>query len=310
MFVAMGAAAPPAGIFHLVTHAFFKALLFLAAGSVMHAMHNVIDMRRLGGLARPLRWTAGGFVIGTLAIAGIPPFAGFFSKDLILEQAFALGQASGNYLPYALGLMTAFVTAVYMTRATMLTFFSRPAEAAAHDAAHPHESPLIMLLPMAALAALSVGGGLLGARVAGEPLLRFLTPLIGISPEGGTAPHPPVALLTGLSVAAGVAGILAGWWFYRGRREPVLGRVGAFLDRQWYIDDLYEAAFVRPGHVLARYLSGPVDLGIIDRAVNNVGATLGTLGNAARRLQTGYARQYALGVLIGTILIIVYWVLW
>jgi len=107
-----------------------------------------------------------------------------------------------------------------------------------------------------------------------------------------------------------VAGTLVGVALYRDRREPVLGTLGTFLERRWYIDDLYEAAFVRPGHALARFLAGPIDLGIIDRAVNNVGATLGTLGNAARRLQTGYARQYALGVLIGTILIIVYWVLW
>ena len=99
MFVAMGAVAPAAGIFHLVTHAFFKALLFLAAGSVMHAMHDVIDMRRLGGLARPLRWTAGGFIIGSLALAGIPPFAGFFSKDLVLEQAFALGMNTWQLHP-------------------------------------------------------------------------------------------------------------------------------------------------------------------------------------------------------------------
>jgi len=154
MFVAMGALAPVAGIFHLVTHAFFKALLFLAAGSVMHAMHDVIDMRRLGGLARPLRWTFGGFVIGALAIAGIPPFAGFFSKDLILEHAFVLGLQTGNYIPYVLGLLTAFVTAVYMTRAAILTFLGTPG---ASDA-HPHESPPIMLLPMAALAALSLAG--------------------------------------------------------------------------------------------------------------------------------------------------------
>jgi NADH-quinone oxidoreductase subunit L len=306
MFVAMGALAPSAGIFHLVTQAFFKALLFLAAGSVMHAMHDVIDMRRLGGLARPLRWTAGGFLIGALSMAGIPPLAGFLSKDHILEHAFVLGLATGNFLPYGLGVVTAFVTAVYITRAAILTFFGKPA----HADAHPHESPPIMLAPMAVLAVLSAAGGALGARSLGEPLLRFLEPLLPIRLEAAAAPHPPATLLLGISIAVAVAGTLVGVALYRDRREPVLGTLGTFLERRWYIDDLYEAAFVRPGHALARFLAGPIDLGIIDRAVNNVGATLGTLGNAARRLQTGYARQYALGVLIGTILIIVYWVLW
>ncbi len=314
MFVAAGALAAPAGIFHLVMHAFFKALLFLAAGSVMHAMHDVIDMRRLGGLARPLRWTAGGFIVGGLAIAGIPPFAGFFSKDLILEHAFALGLESGNYLPYVLGLVTAFVTAVYVTRATILTFFGRPAgsagEPAGAPAAHPHESPAVMLLPMAILAALSAAGGFLGARVAGGPLIRFLDPLLGVAVlEGPLRLHPPTGLLTGISVAVAVAGIVTGWAIYRRRQEPALGALGTFLDRQWFIEDLYDRFIVAPGRRVARWLAGPVDLGLIDRAVNDAGRALATLGGAARRLQTGYARQYALGVLVGTILIIGYWML-
>jgi NADH-quinone oxidoreductase subunit L len=306
MFLAAGAAAAPAGIFHLVTHAFFKALLFLAAGSVMHAMHEVIDMRRLGGLARPLRWTAGGFIIGTLAIAGIPPFAGFFSKDLILEHAFALGMEAGNYVPYALGLLTAFVTAVYMTRATILTFFGAPAE----PDAHPHESPPVMLLPMAVLALLSIAGGLLGAKAAGEPLMRLLEPVIGVTAaERASALHPPTAILTIVSVTVAIAGVLAGWAAYRRRREPRLGRLGDFLDRQWYIQDLYDRAIVTPAKRLAYALAGPVDLGLIDGMVNAVGRELATAGRAARRLQTGYARQYALGVLVGTILIVGYWML-
>ncbi|MBI3998358.1 MAG: NADH-quinone oxidoreductase subunit L [Armatimonadetes bacterium] len=305
MFVAMGALAPVAGIFHLVTQAFFKALLFLAAGSVMHAMHDVIDMRRLGGLARPLRWTAGGFLIGVLAIAGVPPFAGFFSKDLILEEAFALGLSTGNFLPYALALVTAFVTALYMTRAAMLTFSGRPAEAAAH----PHEAPPSMLVPMTALAALSVGGGLLGARVAGEPLVEFLAPLIGVKAGEGAVVHPPAGLLVGISIAVALAGIVAGIAVHRGRRDPALGAIAAFLERRWYIDDLYDAVIVAPGRALARWLAGPVDLGIIDGAVNAVGRVLAAVGRAARRLQTGYARQYALGVLVGTLIIVGYWML-
>ncbi len=303
MFVAMGSLAPAAGIFHLVTHAFFKALLFLAAGSVMHAMHDVIDMRRLGGLARPLRWTAGGFVIGVLAIAGIPPFAGFFSKDLILEHAFALGMHTGNYLPYALGLLTAFVTAVYMTRAAMLTFGGRPAD----QNAHPHESPPLMLWPMGVLAVLAAGGGALGAQAAGEPLLRFLGPLM--APAMEIASSPPALLLAGVSIAVALAGVLIGWTAYRDGRDPSLGVAGTFFERGWYINDLYEAVIVAPGKTLARWLAGPIDLGLIDAAVNGVGHVFGGFGEAARRLQTGYARQYALVLLIGTILIVGYWVL-
>ncbi len=316
MFVALGALAPVAGVFHLVTHAFFKALLFLAAGSVMHAMHDVIDMRRLGGLARPLRWTAGGFLVGSLAIAGIPPFAGFFSKDLILEHAFALGIETGNYIPYALGLLTAFVTAVYMTRATVLTFFGRPdtpgtpLRVSTGPEAHPRESPAVMLLPMAALAALSVAGGLLGAKMAGEPLVRFLDPLLErAAVEVTPRPHPPADVLAAISVGVAVAGMVAGWVLYRRRREPALGRIGAFLDHTWYIEELYERAVVVPGKRLAYWLAGPIDLGLIDRAVNGVGGALAAAGGAARRLQTGYARQYALGVLVGTILILGYWML-
>ncbi|MGH2372951.1 MAG: NADH-quinone oxidoreductase subunit L [bacterium] len=305
MFVAMGALAPVAGIFHLVTHAFFKALLFLAAGSVMHAMHDVIDMRRLGGLARPLRWTFGGFAIGVLAIAGIPPFAGFFSKDVILERAFVFGLESGNYLPYVLGLLTAFVTAVYMTRAAILTFFGRVSDAEAR----PHESPAVMLLPMAVLSVLSLGGGLLGAKLAGEPLIRFLGPLIGAGAEAAPGAHPPGDLLAGISVGVAIAGLVAGWGLYRRRQEPTLGAFGGVLDHKWYIEELYERAVVIPGKRLAYWLAGPIDLGVIDRAVNEVGRTLAATGRAAQRLQTGYARQYALGVLVGTVLILGYWML-
>ncbi len=305
MFVAMGSLAPSAGIFHLVTQAFFKALLFLGAGSVMHAMHDVIDMRRLGGLARPLRWTAGGFIIGSLSMAGVPPLAGFLSKDHVLEHAFVLGLTTGNYIPYALGLLTAFVTALYITRAAMLTFFDQPAQ----TGTQPRESPPVMLAPMVVLAVLSAVGGALGARSFGEPLLRFLAPLLEVSLDEATAPHPPAGLLMGLSVTAAVAGVAVGWMAYRDRRDPSLGAVGTFFERGWLINDLYDRVIVVPAKALARWLAGPIDLGLIDGAVNGVGRVLAALGTAARRLQTGYARQYALALLIGTILVVGYWML-
>src|SRR5881409_2553090 len=242
MFLAMGVVMMPAGMFHLTTHAFFKALLFLAAGSVMHAVGGVVDMRRLGGLAGPMRWTAAGFAVGGLALAGVPPFAGFFSKDLILEGAFEWAQRGGAMLVWIAGLATAFVTAVYVTRAMILTF----AGPAAHPG-RPHGAPAVMGLPMAVLTALSFGGGLLGARVAGEPLLRYLEPFFVGSATGVLQDRlVPAGVITALPVAVSLAGILAGFALYRNRREVTLGALGRFLSQQWYIETLYGAVIVTP----------------------------------------------------------------
>ena len=304
MFLAMGVVMMPAGMFHLTTHAFFKALLFLAAGSVMHAMRGVVDMRRLGGLAGPMRWTAAGFAVGGLALAGVPPFAGFFSKDLILEGAFEWAQRGGAMLVWIAGLATAFVTAVYVTRAMMLTFAGPAA-----DPGHPHEAPAVMGLPMAVLAALSFGGGLLGARVAGEPLLRYLEPFFVGSAIGvlKDRPMPAAGVITALPVAVSLAGILAGFALYRDRREVTLGALGRFLSHQWYIETLYDAVIVTPAKRLAHLLADVVETRGIDGAVNGVGALVGRAGLAVRGLQTGFVRNYAAAILAGTILMLGYW---
>jgi NADH-quinone oxidoreductase subunit L len=163
---------------------------------------------------------------------------------------------------------------------------------------------------MALLALLSVAGGLLGAHVAGEPLFRFLEGLTGSSAAGaGPVPHPPAALLMAVSVAVALAGIAAGAIVHRGRRDPTLGPIGAFLEQGWYLDALYNRVIVGPGHALARWLAGPVDIGIIDGAVNGVARATDALGIRTRGLQTGYARHYALGVLIGTVIILGFWIL-
>ncbi len=303
MFLAMGVLAMPAGMFHLATHAFFKALLFLAAGSVMHAMHGVVEMRRLGGLAGPLRWTALMFVVGGLALAGIPPFSGFVSKDLILEHAFAHAQAGGSPLWWLLGLFTAFVTAVYITRAALWTF--GPPDV--HQG-YPHEAPRSMLWPMGALAILAVAGGLLGASLVGKPLLRDLESFFRLVPAFETR-GTVAGLLTVLSVGIGLLGIAVGVFFYRGRREPALGAVGRFLQRQWYIEDLYSSLIVTPARTLAGLLAGVVELELIDGAVNGVGAFMGRTGAGLRRLQTGYVRNYAAVILVGTVLVLGYWLL-
>ncbi|MBI3976360.1 MAG: NADH-quinone oxidoreductase subunit L [Armatimonadetes bacterium] len=304
MFLALGTAAPEAGIFHLVTHAFFKALLFLAAGSVMHAMHNVIDMRALGGLARPLRYTALAFIVGALALAGIPPLAGFVSKDLILERAWEHAAAGGSPLPFALGLLTAFVTAVYIARAARYTFFDRPT----HVEGHPHEAPPVMRWPMALLTLLSVAGGLLGAQLAGAPLLEFLA--LSPAPQGAAeAGAGPGFLVPALSIAAGVGGLLIGWRAYRGRRDPNLGRLGRLFARHWYLLDLYDGLLVPAAKRTAHFLAGPVDLGVIDRVVNGTGALVAGGARGLRRLQTGYVRQYAAIILVGTVFILAFWMI-
>ncbi len=299
MFLAMGVAAMPAGLFHLTTHAFFKALLFLAAGSVMHAMNGVIDLRRLGGLAQPMRWTALGFAIGALALAGIPPFAGFFRKDLILEHAYAAGQHSGVLLLWWVGLLTAFVTAVYVTRAAVLTF----GPPAAHQA-HPHESPPSMRWPMAALGVISFGGGWLGARSVGEPLIRSLNRFFPLEPVAASA--APAWLMVA-PVLAGIMGIGTGLLLYRGRRDVSFGALGRFLGRQWYVEGLYDAVLVHPAKRLAWWLADVIETRGIDGVVNGVAALFGRAGLALRRVQTGYVRNYAVAILAGTILILGYW---
>jgi NADH-quinone oxidoreductase subunit L len=303
MFLALGVAAPEAGIFHLVTHAFFKALLFLAAGSVMHATANVVDMRALGGLARPLRYTMLAFLAGALALAGIPPFAGFVSKDLILERAWDAVASGGNPLLFPLGLVTAFVTAVYIARTIRYTFFDTPAQ----GGRHPHEAPPVMLWPMAALAVLSVAGGLLGAHVAGAPLFEFLSPALTSPEDAARAGGAPGFFVPALSMGAGTLGLLTGWTAYRQRRDVSLGWVGRLFARHWYLLDLYDGTLTPAARRVARFLAGPVDLGVIDRAVNATGALVAGGARILRRLQTGYVRQYAAVILIGTVLVLAFW---
>jgi len=300
MFLGMGILAPEAGMFHLTTQAFFKALLFLAAGSVMHAMGGIIDMRRLGGLSGPLRWTMWGFLIGALAMAGVPPFAGFFSKDLILEAAFERTQGSPLILVWLAGVVTAFVTSVYIARAAIMTF----APPAAHHA-HPHEAPSVMGWPMATLAVLSTAGGFFGAQVAGRPLLQSLERFFAIEVHEQGAP----TWLIILAPAVGLVGVVLGYFAYRGRREVRLGAVGTFFERHWLLDPLYDRAIVQPAKWLGLTLATGVELGAIDRVVNGVGAVVARTGGALRRLQTGYVRNYAAGILAGTVLLLGYWLL-
>jgi len=301
MFMAMGLVALPAGMFHLMTHAFFKALLFLAAGSVMHAMGGVIDLRRLGGLATPLRYTTLAFVVGALALAGIPPLSGFVSKDLILEHAYGFARAGGSFVWWGMGLLTAFITAIYITRAAVWTF--APPAALDH---HPHEASVSMRWPMAILGLLAIGGGLAGAEIVGRPLLRGLEHFFGVAPLGG---ETSMGLLTVLPVGVGVLGIavaLAGTWR---RRDLPLGLLGGFFRRGWFIEDLYQLVLLTPAKWVARVLASVVEVAVIDGAVNGLARFVGRTATALRAIQSGYVRAYATAILVGTVLVLGYWLL-
>jgi NADH-quinone oxidoreductase subunit L len=322
MFVGVGMGAYAAGIFHLMTHAFFKALLFLGAGSVMHALQGELDIYKMGGLSKVMPKTAWTFVIGALAIAGIPPFAGFFSKDEILWQAFSRHlhgiPPAFNYCVYGLALLTAGMTAFYMFRAVFLTFFgeSRLTPELAH---HAHESGPAMTLPLLVLAALSMVGGFLGIPHALGGGARFAAwlQLAGIgAAEGAAEPAGAELALMALSVGVAALGIFLAHVFYRERRElpakfaaswPTLHKT---VWNKYYVDEINEALVIGPlksasENVLWRF----VDSAVIDGAVNGAGALAKFGGRQFVKLQTGRIYAYALSILIGATLLLGY-VLW
>ncbi len=329
MFVGVGVAAYGAGIFHLMTHAFFKALLFLAAGSVMHAMNGVIDMRQLGGLRGKMRWTYITFFAAALAISGFPLFSGFFSKDEILAAAFE----SGHTAIWIIGLITAGLTAFYVFRAFFLTFHGSPRWEAAgskqqaagsydhasrithhatdtHYVPHPHESPAVMTVPLAILAVFSVIAGFVGMpRVMGPNFIEeFFLPVFG-AVEMHIAPATEW-LLIAASVVAGLLGIGIAYWFYIARPQiPVslaarFKRVYDLLWNKYYVDQVYGWLFVEQGGRLANFLWQVIDVQVIDGAANGLGRATASFSRVLRGWQTGYARAYALMMLAGTVIVI------
>jgi NADH-quinone oxidoreductase subunit L len=295
MFMAVGAAAHVAGIFHLMTHAFFKALLFLGAGSVIHAMADEQDMRRMGGLARVMPWTFATMAIAWLAISGIPPFAGFWSKDEILGTVFERGGAW--IVLWAVGLLTALLTAFYMTRLIFLTFGGSKRWP---EGTEPHESPAVMVGPLAVLAAASVLGGLVNTpwRLGLE---HFLEPAF----EGVHLSHAPGGatpwVLAFVSVAAAIVGILAAAGRYRAAVPAEDAGIWPVMSRGYGIDDLYARVFAGGGSVASGWLAFSFDTGVIDGLVNGVGVATRRVGDWLRPLQTGFVRNYAVAVLAGAV---------
>ncbi|NLH50028.1 MAG: NADH-quinone oxidoreductase subunit L [Myxococcales bacterium] len=319
MFVGVGLGAYAAGVFHLMTHAFFKALLFLGAGSVMHALSGELDVYKMGGLRKQLPVTFATFLIATLAIAGVPPLAGFFSKDEILWNAFAKHldgvPAAWNYALYGLALLTAGMTAFYMFRALLLAFFGE-SRLEPHTAAHVHESPKMMTVPLLVLALLSVVGGFAGVPAAiggGAHFASWLAPVVGgeAAAEGGHAPAALEIGLMALSVLVALTGIALAFVFY-GRR---LGRAERFTTawpklhravwNKYYVDEFNDAAVINPlKRVATNFLWLFIDAAVIDGAVNGVAATAKRSGALLARLQTGRVYAYALTISLGAVVLL------
>jgi NADH-quinone oxidoreductase subunit L len=297
--VGLGPVGYAAAIAHLLTHGFFKAGLFLGAGSVMHAMDDQVDMRRFGGLARRLPVTFVTFGLGYLALIGFPFLSGYWTKDAIIEAALDRGGWSG-WLLGAVAVVGAGLTAFYMTRLMIMTFFGRPRWT---PGVHPHESPSVMTLPMALLAVGSVAAGFLLVVVA--PLGEWLEPVFGVPEE---AEHVVAPAVVGIVVTAVMAvGVLAAWLFVGRREVPEVApaRVSPVVRaarRSLYADAVNESLFMRPGQWLTRALVW-VDNRGVDGAVNGLAATLGGSSSRLGRAQTGFVRSYALGMLGGAVLV-------
>ena len=321
MFLACGVGAFSAGIFHLMTHAFFKALLFLAAGSVIHAMGSEQNMQHMGGLSKKIRWTYITMLTATLAIAGFPPLAGFFSKDSILLSAFLSENGGPNvgHVLYGFGLLTALLTAFYMFRLVFLTFHGKQRYDDHH--VHVHESPKSMLVPLMILAVLSVVGGWLAAPglVGGtDYFAKFLDPVFG----GGESAAPESAAraleipLAGVAFLTALLGLAIALWLYLkqpGKPEALAKSMkGAYttLLNKYYVDELYAAVIVNPLMWLSTNALWKVaDVGAIDGTVNGIADTATAIGDSVRHTQSGNTRSYAVWVVIGALVIIavIFW---
>jgi NADH-quinone oxidoreductase subunit L len=341
MFIGVGVGGYAAAIFHLMTHAFFKACLFLGAGSVIHAMHHEQDMRKMGGLKIWMPITFSTFFISVLAIAGFPPFAGFFSKDEILWLAFT--SPHGNKLVWVLALCGAGMTAFYMFRQLFMTFYG-PCRADHHTQEHLHESPPVMTMPLVVLAVGALFAGFIGLPgvLGGSQFAHWLEPVVHAH-EDGHASHALEWGLMAISVAVASFGVFIAYLMYR--RESLSPAIFANLaggffyrlfDRKWYFDEVYQVVFVNGTLLLARigalfdqyiidgivdgsasltrfisWLNGLFDLHIIDGIVNAIASITFGIGNMLRRVQTGNINSYLYGILIAVVVAIIvkirYW---
>lgn len=338
MFLGLGVGAFAAGLFHVLTHSFFKALLFMCSGAVIHAMSGEQDMRNMGGLRKKMPVTFYTMLIATLAIIGFPGFSGFFSKDEILWKTFSstsFGASGLNFLLWLIGALAAALTAFYMFRLIFMTFFneSRASKEVQH---HIHEAPKSMTVPLVILAVLSIVGGYIGvpASLGGSNLVEhFLDPVMGLGPDkllqgaGGaafamhaaaeTVMHPSFAVEYGLmaiTILIVFCGILAAYVMYMRKRTlpqalataaPLSYRV---LLNKWFIDELYEKVFIRPLHSFSLFLWKGVDVVVIDGLVNATARFFMKCGTSIRAAQTGYVQRYAVTFLAGAFVLVAYYI--
>jgi NADH-quinone oxidoreductase subunit L len=309
MFLGLGVGAFGAGVFHVMTHAFFKACLFLGSGAVIHAMHHEQDMQKMGGLKKYLPITFWTFLLATLAIAGIPPFAGFFSKDEILWKAFSQGSA----FLWFLGVLGALMTAFYMFRAVYLTFYGKERFDAAHHP--PHEVGPAMWIPLVVLAALSVAGGFLGSP--SDALESWLAPVVEKGEALAVSSRFPIApqveqLLLIVSVLVAITGItIATIFYYRKRtltaQEQKLGPLYKLSANKFYVDEVYDKTIIQPTYnVSNNFLYKIVDVKIIDGIVNGSGATVDRISSVIRKIQTGIVQNYAVMIVVGILVLVSY----
>jgi len=302
-YMMLAAGLGPAGyvfaIAHLLAHGFFKAGLFLGAGSIKHEMNDEVDMRRFGGLRTVMPVTFGTFLLGYLAIIGVPPFSGFFTKDGIVEAAFDKGGTSGFILGCATVLGAA-ITAFYMTRVMFMTFAG---ERRWEPDAHPHEAPPVMTVPMILLAVGSVCAG--GFLVLGSRLGGFLAPVRGVGPE--PAAHGVFTVAGLVTLVLVIAGVAIAWRMYGRQQVPAVAPAGNFAivaaRKDLYGDAINESVLMRPGQWLTR-LSVYFDNRGVDGLVNTLAATMGGTSGRLRRVQTGFVRSYALSMFLGAVLLL------
>lgn len=307
MFLGLGSAAFVGSMFHVLTHAFFKALLFLGAGSVIHAIHDEQDIRKMGGLTKALPITFITFLIGTIAISGIPPFAGFFSKDEILASVYA-----HDKVLWVMGLGVSLMTSFYMFRLLFLTF-GGAFRGTEHQKKHLHESPLAMTFPLMVLAVLAMVGGLMGLPEVISPnhmLAEFMDPLFmnakALVPSAFEhhMDHSTEWMLMGISLGVALAGLVLAFAFFGGGKnvpaadEQITNPLVKLIYNKYYIDELYDVLFVKPIKVLSVLLYFIAEFLVIDLVVNLVGFATTGFGSLTKRLQTGAVGTYMLAMVI------------
>lgn len=304
MVLACGVGAYGSGIYHLITHAFFKALLFLCAGSVMHALHDVLDIRKMGGLMKRMPMTGITFWIGALALAGILP-GGLFSKDMVLQPV-----AERAWALWWIGVLTAFLTAFYTVRLGLKVFHGQPRDRKLFGVAH--ESPPVMVIPMVLLAVGTLASGSLWVPIFlghGKMLPEFLTPSLGAPFEASPRLE---GIRAGFVFAAASLGVALALWAY-GRRPGIMAGLTQhfpwlyrLVARKYFVDELYDALIVRPGRRLSERVSAHFDVGVIDAIVNGVGWVTARFSETVRRTQTGFVRNYALYLIAASVVLLLY----